>query len=444
MIKKRTILIIGIIAVSIICIGPLGWSPAFLIVGLVLSVIVGNKGDQVAVRAIQQGRVTVTEIRERANKREPELDTTPTPPQPETVSRFEPEDHNAPTVALNPNDEILEASVDEPEQDFIIGETEDGRAIKLPKITSLGVGGVPGSGKTVAVVGLCTQAVPKYKGNVRLLVIDPHMRSGSEDALSARMAPLAPFYLNVENLPNPVSGGADLLKWIAWFTKQAKDRIGGRADQALKLVVVADEFTALMDDEEICGPLTDLLVMINEQARKVGMFALVASPAWKSSRVQGTDIRNTIASFLVHNMPPNIARQLVPNAAAELANTLDVGQAIFSSFGKIELVRVPYMTHKEVTRIVQPYLPPVSHPLGVSGLVSAYNPVDREPETVVGLVEPGIAEVRKVWETYQMLNTELDYDEAHAITALAIHLYPGDPLGEARVRRALELGEEHL
>lgn len=440
MINKRTALIVGIIAGSILLIGPLGLSPVFLIMGLVLSVIVAKKGDRVAVELIQRGQVTVTEIREKRKKPEP---THP----------------NAPTVPLKPKEEPItghfvlqpdpspppppDPEPDNQEPAFMIGTTEDGRTITLDEISSLGVGGVPGSGKTVAMVGLCTQAVVKYRGNIRFLVVDPHMRSGSKETLSARMAPLAPFYLNVENLPNPVYGGGDLLKWIKWLDKQAKDRIGGNVpwNQQTRLVLVADEFTALLDSDDICDPLTNLLLLINEQARKVGLFALVASPQWKSSRVQGTEVRNTIASFLVHNMTPNIARQLLPYEEAEKANRLQKGQAIFSSFGQVEVVRVPFMSTSDIERCVQPYLPVVGErPIPVFGELV----IDDKPAVDDQTPEPGIAEVKRVWQTYNMLNRDLEYDEENVILALAIHCYPGDPRGQEKVRRALKLGEEHL
>lgn len=422
--------------VAILIAWPFGFPFGLLFLGAVLSYLTYEywegaytAGERV-VRAVQ-GWTQITEVK------------MPPPEERPVTGQFREEDvpapfrHDAPTEVLDL--EVVAGAPEPPtveeDPDFTIGKTEDGRVITLDAITSLGVGGVPGSGKTVSMVGLAAQAVVKYQGDIRFLVVDPHMHSGSSDALSARMAPLAPFYLNVENLPNPVSGGADLLKWIKWMTSQAKDRISGIVprEQQLKLVLVADEFTALMDDPEIAEALTALLLLINEQARKVGMFALVASPSWKSSRVQGTDIRNTIATFLVHNMPPAIARMLIPVSEAERSNTLAKGQAIFSSFGQVEIVRVPFMTSAAIIKCVEPYLPPVT------GLA-----VEAEPEAEAPVQDPGIAMVRAIWETYQMLNKDLSYEEDNAIRALAIDFYPGEPRGQEKVRRALKLGEEHL
>lgn len=453
--NKRTILIIVIVIGSILLTGPLGLSPAFLIAGVVLAFIIGGKGDQAAAQVIQQGRVTVTEIREKMRRSEP------IPPPPAPSEPFRPGGDrtrpDAPTVALRPKDEVITGHLvldptevlppDEPEPaviepDFLIGTTEDGKDITLKRITSMGVGGVPGSGKTVAMVGLSTQAVVKYKGNIRIVVVDPHMYTGSDEALSSRMSPLAPFYLNVQNLPNPVSGGDDLLKWMRWLTQEAKDRKAGKGGK-VNILLVVDEFTDLMDDEEMSGPLTELIRLINEQARKMGIFALVASPAWKSSRVQGTDIRNTLSAFLVHHMTPNIARQLLPYEEAEKANRLEVGQAIFSSFGKVETVRVPYLSAKDIARCIQPYLPvKTEKPLSDQAI-----PVSGElvlPDQDDPLPDPGIAEVKAIWETYQILDEGLRYDEDNIIRALAIDFYPGDPRGQEKVRRALKLGEEHL
>lgn len=424
--------------------------PGPILLGAILSYLVYQFWDEAyqgsrkayhtgkrAYRAVKAGWTVVTEEKQPPPQAKPKID-------PITTS---PVKHDAPTEPFTPDDIVTGHLVptedykpleDTEDPAFIIGKTEpsrpgagDGRTIELDEISSLGVGGVPGSGKTVSMVGLATQSVVKYKGDVRFLLVDPHMNSGSGDALSARMAPLAPFYLQVPGLPNPVFGGSDLVKWISWLRRQAKDRIAGKVAGG-KLVLMADEFTALLDDPEISEPLTELLLLINEQSRKVGIFALLASPAWKSSRIQGTDVRNTIASFLVHHMPPNIARQLLPYEEAEKANRLAKGQAIFSSFGVVETVRVPLMTSSDIERCIKPYLPVVEEKLNntVSGRVGE---------------EPTIAEVRSIWETYMILNQELHYEEDSAIRALAIDVYgPGDPQGIEKVKKALKLGEEHL
>lgn len=419
--NKRTILITAITIISTILVGPLGFSPAISVVGLVLCVIIGKKGDRVAVDLFQRGRVTVTEITRKAER----------VPPPEPVR------HDTPTVPIEGH--FRPVTAHESERAFTIGTTEDGRVIELDEISSLGVGGVTGSGKTVSVVGLCTQAVVKYQGAVRFLVVDPHMHTGSPDALSARMSPLAPFYLDIGVLPNPVSGGGDLVTWLEYLTKEARDRIDGKVpwDGRQKIVLVVDEFTAIMDDPALSPLLSRLLLLINEQARKVDMFALVSSPQWKASRVSGTEVRNTIASFLVHNMPPNIARQLVPCAEAETANRLTKGQAIFSSFGVVEVVRVPLRQAARILEDIEPFLPEPA-PTPVFGeVVSAEEPEEDLPE-------PPITDIRAIWETYQILDRDLKYAEENIIRALAIDFYPEDPRGKEKVMRALKLGEENL
>lgn len=412
---------------------PFGFPPGILFIGAVLSYLVYqywegaySNGERVYRFLRDLPKTLVSEV-----KQPPPPETRHSAPTEPITGHLVPDPAPSPTPPPSPVVLPNPQPTEDEEPAFVIGSTEDGRTIELDEISSLGVGGVPGSGKTVSMLGLATQAVVKYKGNVRFLLVDPHMNSGSGDALSARMAPLAPFYLRVPGIPNPVSGGG---AWIKWLKQQAKDRIGGKVpkDQQFKIVLMADEFTALLDDPEISEPLTELLLLINEQARKVGIFALVASPAWKSSRIQGTDIRNTIASFLVHNMPPAIARQLLPYEEAERANRLAKGQAIFSSFGLVETVRVQLMTERDIARCIQPYLPTT------------------KPETVLEeataiVPEPSIAEVRSIWETYMILNQELHYEEDSAIRALAIDVYgPGDPHGIEKVKKALKLGEEHL
>lgn len=247
-----------------------------------------------------------------------------------------------------------------PGMNFAIGVTDTGEEISMEKLTSVWVSGIAGMGKTEDMVSLAMQSVIKYEGEVRFVVIDPHM-GGGEEVLSAKLEPLAPFFLSESDFPNPVSGGRPVLVWINWLRELVEKRKHG-LNASMRIVVLVDEFTDLLDDPEISAPLNKLLIDINEQSRKANIFAIVASQQLKSTRIKGTDLRNTVTTFLLHNMPPALARQVVPEEYAANSNRLKVGQAIFSSAGEQAIVRITRRTADEITSRVKPYLPMESLP----------------------------------------------------------------------------------
>jgi hypothetical protein len=291
-------------------------------------------------------------------------------------------------------------TVFKPGMDFAIGVTDTGEEITMPKLRSVWVAGVGGMGKTVDMVSLAMQAVIKYSGEVRFVIIDPHMSAGP-DALASRMAPLSPFLLREADFPNPVSGGAPVIVWINWLKDLAVKRKAG-LDASMRIIIMVDEFTSLLDDEELSEPLNKLLMHINEEARKINMFAIVASQQVKSSRIKGTELRNTVGTFMLHNMPPALARQVVPEEFAAQSNRLKVGQAIYSSAGEQAIVRVVNRSSAEITERVTPYLP-----------MEYMQP--KEEDFPLELRE-------SVIETHEMF-LELGYDPEKAISVVALDAF---------------------
>ena len=267
--------------------------------------------------------------------------------------------------------ELVDRGLVGPGRDFVLGFDErSGEAITMPGLTSLGIGGGQGSGKTVTTLSLMMQAVARTSGGVRFIVSDPHMYVANDQPLMAKAQPLVPFFLTLdevrETVPddddryhdlldkmevnmvtNPVDGGEELKMWMSVVKMEMDRRLKGKRGGTW--VIVIDEFGVVAD---LVAPV---LEEINQQARKVDMFALLVSQEWKATRIGGSELRHSIVSFAVHNMPESIASLIVPPNIARQAPTMQVGQAILHSRGVTRVGRVPFATVDDAARIARRY-----------------------------------------------------------------------------------------
>ena len=258
-----------------------------------------------------------------------------------------------------------------PGADFVLGFDEStGEPIRMPELTSLGIGGGQGSGKTVTTLSLMMQAVARTSGRVRFIVSDPHMYVANDQPLMAKAQPLVPFFLTLDEVretvqddddryhdlldkmevnmvTNPTEGGDELKMWMSVVKMEMDRRLKGKVGGTW--VIVIDEFGVVAD---LVAPV---LEQINSQARKVDMFALLVSQEWKATRIGGSELRHSIVSFAVHNMPESIASLIVPPNIARQAPTMHVGQAILHSRGVTRVGRVPFATVDDATLIAHRY-----------------------------------------------------------------------------------------
>lgn len=414
---KKFAMVLTPVTIGLLLSGVFGPTAAFL--GACLSFVLYNHGEdmvQVGVREVKRLqaplRVIVTEVKQHQLTGGVEVQGEVVLPEPE------PEPLDLPFGFT-------------PGMDFLLGTTDKGQAITMPELTSLGVGGMQGSGKTVTTLSLAAQSVVKYEGQVEFLIVDPHRDAKSPDTLTARLKPLKPFYLSQPGLPNPVKGGKELIQWLELVKTKALARLGGE-DWDKYLVVVVDEFLALMEDPETAAQITRILETINNQARKVGVFAIVTGQNWKSTRVNGTEFRSSIASWMIHQMPATIANQLVPQEVANEALRLRVGQAILYSRGNQAIGNVPYVTPELAEQCVKPFLPKPKAKASAPAKAVVdveYMPLDN-------------ALALEIFETYKAF-LALKHTGDEGIHALALDVFgPGDPKGKEKVRQALAMGEE--
>jgi hypothetical protein len=245
-----------------------------------------------------------------------------------------------------------------PGRDFVLGFDEaTGESIRMPGLTSLGIGGGQGFGKTTTAHLVMLEAVAKYNGRVRFLVIDPHLGVAGDETLYSKVKGLEPFFMSYFTLPNPVGLiGAEeqVASWIAVWADQFNYRMrGGTGDM---WVLVIDEGAAVFDSE-VGRSVSKLIEDINRQARKVNMFSIVISQEWRASRMGGTEGRNAIVSFLLHNMTEATAELLVPSDVARQCARLKKGEVILYTEGTDKRGMVPLAEVGDADAVVDLYRP---------------------------------------------------------------------------------------
>lgn len=410
-------------------------------------------------RAFLPSRVVVTEVKEPKKHRQP----APLPldaPLSEDIEMYEEE--NTENVASSGELQALESmGYLQPGADFVLAVRDDGSIVPMKSLSSMGIGGRQGVGKTVSMLSLVTQTIPKYNGNVRFLVVDPHMyidpeEEEADNALAIKLAALEPFLLKVPGFENPVAGGKKLLQWIQWVKKEFQERLGTEDKPGKKadyyLVIVADEFGSLLDNPQVGPELLNLFIQINEQARKVKMFVLVSSPTWKASRMQGTDLKNSIASFILHNMPQNIAQTIVDPDIAKRVPKLKVGQAITVAKGEEDGGWVPFAKPVDLAYYVEKYKSKVAIPLPApkspsstgQSVVPAPAPVvpGKQGAVVTTGDAPTYEEGLLVHRYYAMLREVSDDGDDVLVEKIAVLVY-GNTDARGKVQRVMDLHAKH-
>lgn len=264
--------------------------------------------------------------------------------------------------------------------DILVGFGATGEPVyqKLPQ--AVGIGGVTGAGKSVTTLNTILSQIVHYNGQVRYIIIDPHMYADTGEELATLLDPLYPFFLTpeevrlsvphddseynalldeLEDSPNPGEGGAGGLLWSRLLALELDRRLHGK--KGLAWVVVVDEFSALMADSKIAKVLGPTLELMNEQARKVHMSAVLVGQVWKATRTGGTELRNTLPQFKAHRMPRSYAELVVPLDVAKKVEKLPNYQIIFWYNGTDTLVYIPLTTQEDARAVARDFGPNRPH-----------------------------------------------------------------------------------
>lgn len=181
---------------------------------------------------------------------------------------------------------------------LVIGSSAEGPLIIEGEATSVGVGGMPGSGKSSTVAGLVAQHAALGH---RVKLADPHARS-QRRGLTAYLEPLK------NSIEEMASDGPSILALVRKAHAELEQRKRtGRSPEPL--VIVVDEWLSLLlgkDGQALAG----LLVAIVVEGQKYDITAILAAQNWMAAAAGGSLLRNPIPTTIAHRMRPADMRAL--------------------------------------------------------------------------------------------------------------------------------------
>lgn len=259
---------------------------------------------------------------------------------------------DTPTIDLSPLDIVRpvpsfrEAIEQSTKDSLVLGYNETGEAVtgSLDYMYSFSNGGGTGSGKTSTAVYLAAQSVAH---GAELIIIDPH--AGHSESLANKIAPLSSAYLcDVASEPK------EMLDTIS-FTQSIFDaRKSGNMNCDNYIILMCDEWLALMR-----GSLKDdfqrLAECITQEGRKYKIIAVFMSHMWNKNK--SGDMRDTLASHVIHRTRTELARHQTGLSARELPSDimrLKNGQFyLLDIFGDIQKLQAPRVTMDDLEQLAQ-------------------------------------------------------------------------------------------
>ena len=275
-----------------------------------------------------------------------------------------------------------------PKDRFLVGTSlEDGSDIfaTWQNLYSALIGGMSGSGKSTLIRSLLAQSA--IQGG-RFVVIDPHYGAG-EESLGASLQPLRQLMLC-----DVASNDREMLSALKFVADLGQRRLIGQDKDHTPVVLVVDETTGLLQRGNIADSLIDVLGMISQETRKVGLYAFCIGQNF-SGKVLPTEVRNSFVSFISCRARKDVARvQSGSSEFGEMAADLTIGQAVWMTpSGETHRVSVPNCTQSHLQHVAQnltvkphelPMIPPMTIPM-TSGENQGQN-----DELVMGDVMGGI------------------------------------------------------
>lgn len=214
----------------------------------------------------------------------------------------------------------------------------------LNDLYSFSVGGLSGSGKTSTTVFLLAQAVQL---GAKLIIIDRH--AGNPESLATKLSPLASSFVT-----SPASNDADILAACDFIQDSFKRRQQGQPHYPL--IVVADEFLALMRNDQLATAMQEIGEVLSQEARKYAIYGCFVSQKWTTSKVG--DMSHTLTSHIVHRTRPELARYQTGLKGDELPNDLmmlDKGSYyLLNNQGDLLKLRAPYVSGDDLKTLGEP------------------------------------------------------------------------------------------
>jgi hypothetical protein len=198
---------------------------------------------------------------------------------------------------------------------FCIGFGIDGRPIygTYEEFCAIGDGGTMGTGKSNDGAFYLAQVLAVGGQGY---VADPN--AGHPQSLTNYLGRM------VEMLSAPVAKDPEaILRLVQKVRRVLGERIATNYDGAVPLILLIDEFTALMLDDDLAVEIPKLLTIINAQGRKYGVFVFLLAQLWGAEMTGGTKVRNLLAARICHNLPMQEARNLLGLPASAMPK--DIG-----------------------------------------------------------------------------------------------------------------------
>ena len=223
---------------------------------------------------------------------------------------------------------------------------EDGNAFYSPVDRTYGVcvAGLPGMGKSN---GMRFYALQMVLHGAQMAIIDPAANSASGEGLAASFEHhlWAPMAVELDEI-------VGLLRQIDLLGQR---RDSGRDADLTPLLLLADEVTSLITDDEYGAEIKALLIRINRRYRKNKIYTIGAGQDWLAGAQRGdTSLRNAYVCKTVFRIDRTNAAKLLPNPKfVPLAPELREGQAIFVGHDAVgHVIDVPYCPASVVGQIL--------------------------------------------------------------------------------------------
>lgn len=235
-----------------------------------------------------------------------------------------------------------------PRDRFLVGTSlEDGSEVfaTWQNLYSALIGGMSGSGKSTLIRSLLAQSA--LQGG-RFVVIDPHYGAG-EESLGASLEPLRNLMLC-----DVASNDREMLSALRFVADIGQRRLSGQDKDHTPIVLVCDETTGLLQRGNIADQLVDVLGMISQETRKVGLYAFCIGQNF-SGQVLPTEVRNSFVSFISCRARRDVARvQSGSNEFGKMAEGLTIGQCVWMTpSGEVHRLSVPNCTQNHLQHVAQ-------------------------------------------------------------------------------------------
>lgn len=223
---------------------------------------------------------------------------------------------------------------------------EDGRPVYSPVDRTYGVciAGLPGMGKSN---GMRLYTLQMVLHGAQVAIIDPAANSASGEGLAAAFNKhlWAPMAVEAESI----------VKLLRRIDILGARRGNGQTNDLTPIILLADEVTSLITDDEYGTEIKALLMRINRRYRKDKIYTIGAGQDWLAGAQGGdTSLRNTYVCKAIFRIDRMNAMKLLPNPKlVPLVPELREGQAVFVGHDTVShVIDVPYCPATSVSMIL--------------------------------------------------------------------------------------------